>query len=137
MRRVGDVSERVDLFVNGTLMRGEELHGSLEGARFVREARTASRYRLYSIGDVHPGMLPADADGVSVAGELYRLDLEHLEQLIAGEPPGLGVGVVELDDGERTLGIFWAALELPNTAADISEFGGWRAYRASLNTMGR
>jgi gamma-glutamylcyclotransferase (GGCT)/AIG2-like uncharacterized protein YtfP len=137
MSSEAEVSARVDLFVNGTLMRGEELHGNLERARFVREANTAPRYRLYSIGDVHPGMLPADADGVSLAGELYRLDLEHLEQLIAHEPPGLGVGVVELDDGERTLGIFWAALELPDTAADISEFGGWRAYRASLNAMGR
>ena len=137
MSREPDVNDRVDLFVNGTLMRGEELHRNLERARFVREARTAPRYRLYSIGDVHPGMLPADADGVSLAGELYRLDLEHLEQLVAGEPPGLGVGVVELDDGERTLGIFWAALELPDTAADISEFGGWRAYRASPNATGR
>ena len=139
MSREPDVNDRVELFVNGTLMRGEELHRNLERARFVREARTAPRYRLYSIGDVHPGMLPADADagGVSVAGELYRLDLEHLEQLVADEPPGLGVGVVELDDGRRTLGVFWAALELPDAAADISEFGGWRAYRASLNPTGR
>ena len=131
MSRDADGSERVDLFVNGTLMRGEKLHGNVANALFVREARTAPRYRMYSIGDVHPGMVPAEGQGVSVAGELYRLDLEHLEQLIADEPPGLGVGVVELDDGERTLGIFWAAPELPDTAADISEFGDWRAYRAS------
>jgi gamma-glutamylcyclotransferase (GGCT)/AIG2-like uncharacterized protein YtfP len=137
MSSEADVSDRVDLFVNGTLMRGEQLHGNLERARFVREARTAPRYRLYSIGDVHPGMLPADRGGVSLAGELYQLDLEHLEQLIAGEPPGLGVGVVELQDGERKLAVFWAAPELPDGAADISEFGGWRSYRASLNAAGR
>jgi hypothetical protein len=92
---------------------------------------------MYSIGDVHPGMLPTAAGGVSLEGELYRLDLEQLEQLIAGEPPGLGVGVVELEDGERTLGIFWAAGELPDTAADISEFGGWRAYRAASSAARR
>jgi gamma-glutamylcyclotransferase (GGCT)/AIG2-like uncharacterized protein YtfP len=137
MRSEADVSDRVDLFVNGTLMRGEELHGNLERARFVREARTAPRYRLYSIGDVHPGMLPADEDGVSLAGELYRLDLEHLEQLIADEPPGLGVGVVELQDGERTLGIFWVAPELAAGASDISRFGGWRDYRSSLHAAAR
>jgi gamma-glutamylcyclotransferase (GGCT)/AIG2-like uncharacterized protein YtfP len=110
-------------------MRGEALHANLEGARFVREARTAPRYRLFSIGDVHPGMLPARGDGVSVAGELYRLDLEHLEQLIAAEPTGLGVGVVELEGGERTLGIFWVAPGLPQNAVDISDFGDWRRYR--------
>jgi gamma-glutamylcyclotransferase (GGCT)/AIG2-like uncharacterized protein YtfP len=137
MSSEADVSDRVDLFVNGTLMRGEELHGNLQRARFVGEARTAPRYRLYSIGDVHPGMLPADADGVALEGELYRLELEHLEQLIAGEPPGLGVGVVELQDGERRLGIMWAAPELPDSATDISEFGGWRAYRAAANATGR
>jgi gamma-glutamylcyclotransferase (GGCT)/AIG2-like uncharacterized protein YtfP len=137
MRRDADVSEYVDLFVNGTLMRGEALHGNLEHARFVREARTARRYRMYSIGDVHPGMLPTEAGGVSLEGELYRLDLEQLEQLIAGEPPGLGVGVVELNDGERALGIFWAAAKLPDTAQDISEFGGWRAYRAASSAAGR
>jgi AGZA family xanthine/uracil permease-like MFS transporter len=137
MRSDADVTDRVDLFVNGTLMRGEELHVNLGRAHFVREARTAPRYRMYSIGDVHPGMLPADGDGVSLEGELYRLDLEQLEALIAGEPAGLGVGVVELQDGERKLGIVWAAAELPDTAADISRFGGWRAYRASTTATGR
>jgi adenine/guanine/hypoxanthine permease len=137
MSREADGNQRVDLFVNGTLMRGEKLHANLAQARFVREARTAPRYRLYSIGDVHPGMLPAEREGVSVAGELYQLDLEHLEQLIAGEPPGLGVGVVELDDGERRLGIFWAAPALPDTASDISEFGGWREYQASVKATAR
>jgi gamma-glutamylcyclotransferase (GGCT)/AIG2-like uncharacterized protein YtfP len=123
-------TSKVDLFVNGTLMRGDVLHANLDGARFVSEARTAPRYRLYSIGDVHPGMIPVDDGGVSVAGEIYELELEHLERIIAGEPPGLGVGVVELSGGERRLGIFWVARELPANAVEISEYGGWRAYRA-------
>jgi gamma-glutamylcyclotransferase (GGCT)/AIG2-like uncharacterized protein YtfP len=120
---------KVELFVNGTLMRGDVLHRNLDGARFISEARTAPRYRLYSIGDVHPGMIDAETEGVSVSGELYELDLEHLERIIASEPPGLGVGVVELAGGERRLGIFWVASELPDTAIDISEYGGWREYR--------
>jgi adenine/guanine/hypoxanthine permease len=123
----------VELFVNGTLMRGDVLHGNLDGARFVGEARTAPRYRLFSIGDVHPGMIEANgtAEPVSVAGEVYELTLEHLQRLIAGEPPGLGVAVVELAGGERRLGIFWVAAELPDTAIDISHHGDWRVYRAA------
>lgn len=123
-------SPKVELFVNGTLMRGDVLHGNLDGARFVSEARTAPRYQLYSIGDVHPGMVPVDDGGASVAGEVYELDLVHLERLVAGEPPGLGIGVVELAGGDRRLGVFWVADDLPATALDISEYGGWRAYRA-------
>jgi gamma-glutamylcyclotransferase (GGCT)/AIG2-like uncharacterized protein YtfP len=129
-----DLAKRVELFVNGTLMRGDVLHGNLEGADFVGEAQTAPRYRLFSIADVHPGMILAQSDGVAVAGEIYRLELEHLEQLVIAEPPGLGIGVVELASGDRTLGVFWVAPELPDTAADISHFGGWRAYRQSTAT---
>jgi gamma-glutamylcyclotransferase (GGCT)/AIG2-like uncharacterized protein YtfP len=132
---VGVTVKTVELFVNGTLMRGDVLHGNLDGARFVSEARTAPRYRLYSIGDVHPGMIDAEASGVSVSGELYELELEHLERLVKDEPPGLGIGVVELDGGQRRLGIFWVAPELPAAAIDISEYGGWREYRAERTAM--
>ena len=50
------------LFVNGTLMRGLELHGNLAGAELLEETRTAPVYRVHSIGDVHPGMYRADDD---------------------------------------------------------------------------
>jgi gamma-glutamylcyclotransferase (GGCT)/AIG2-like uncharacterized protein YtfP len=134
MTAATELTESVELFVNGTLMRGDILHANLEGARFLGDARTASRYRLYSIGDVHPGMIPATTDGVSVTGELYRLELEHLERLVEAEPPGLGIGVVELAGGERTLGVFWVASELPESAIDISACGGWREYRSQIDS---
>jgi gamma-glutamylcyclotransferase (GGCT)/AIG2-like uncharacterized protein YtfP len=113
-------------------MRGDVLHGNLDGSRFIGEARTAARYRLFSIRDVHPAMVESrDDHGVSVAGELYELDLEHLERLIAGEPRGLGIAVVELEDGRRSLGVFWVGGHLPDSATDISEYGDWRLYRAA------
>src|SRR5262249_56792988 len=62
----------IELFVNGTLMRGLALHHNLDGAEFVGAFRTAPKYRLYSIGDVHPGMFEVEAGGVSVASEIYR-----------------------------------------------------------------
>ncbi len=112
-------------------MRGDILHANLEGARFVTDARTAPRYQIFSIGDVHPGMTPVEREGVSVTGEIYELDFEHLERLLADEPAGLGLGVVELEDDVKMLGIFWVASELPSTAVDISRFGGWREYRSA------
>lgn len=122
----------VSLFVNGTLMRGEPLHGNLAGAVFRSVTRTMPRYRLLSVRDVHPAMMPATAgDGVSVTGELYDMSLGQLQQVLAGEPPGLGLSVVDLAGGVQSLGICWIALELPPRATDISSYGGWREYLAA------
>ena len=120
---------RVSLFVNGTLMRGEPLHGNLAEARLIGPARTAPRYRLFSVGDVHPAMLPArTGHGAVVSGELYELGLALLQHVLEHEPPGLGLGVVELEDGSLTLGILWTAASTPEPASDISSYGGWREY---------
>ena len=65
MQRDEENAVSFELFVNGTLMRGLELHGNLEGAEFLGEAQTAPTYRIYSIDDRHPGMLEVGAGGVS------------------------------------------------------------------------
>ena len=121
----------VHVFVNGTLRRGEELHDNLDGARFRGESTTSPRYRLLSVDDRHPAMVADDARGVAVAGELYEVPLQVLARVLEREPAGLGLGVVELADGELTLGVVWLPAELPPSARDISEYGDWRRYRAS------
>jgi adenine/guanine/hypoxanthine permease len=121
----------VHLFVNGTLMRGLELHPNLDGASFCGEWTTAARYRLFSVDDRHPAMVRDDARGVAVAGELYDVPLPVLATLLEREPAGLGLGVVELSDGQLTLGVMWLAPELPPSARDISDHGDWRRYRAA------
>lgn len=80
------------LFVNGTLMRGLGLHKNLDGATFLDEARTVPRFRLYSIGDAHPGMFRLDEGeegGISVPGEIYKMPDDVWARVEAGEPPGL------------------------------------------------
>jgi AGZA family xanthine/uracil permease-like MFS transporter len=127
----GRAGDGLLLFVNGTLMRGLALHANLEGAAFLEEVSTAPKYRLYSIGDRHPGMHEVDSDGVAVLGELYRLSAEILDRVIQSEPPGLSVGPVELADGRVVPGVLFAAGSLRPTDEDISAHGGWRAYLAS------
>ena len=124
-------ADSVHLFVNGTLMRGEELHANLDGAQFCGERTTAPRYRLFSVEDVHPAMIRDDMRGTGVAGELYDVPLPVLGAVLEREPPGLGIGVVELADGRLTLGIVWLAAELPPSAREISDYGDWRRYRAA------
>jgi len=79
----------VKLFVNGTLMRDLALHHNLAGAEFLGAFRTASIYRLYSIGDIHPGMFEVETGGVSVAGKLYRMSDGVWRRVEEGEPPRL------------------------------------------------
>ena len=121
-----------DLFVNGGLMRGLSFHGNLDGAEFLGEDRTAPRYRLFSIGDVHPGMFEVSEGGVSVAGEIYRVPTEVWEKVEAGEPPGLYCGKVRLASGRDIDGILYPRELAEANHKDISEFGAWRAYLAAL-----
>jgi gamma-glutamylcyclotransferase (GGCT)/AIG2-like uncharacterized protein YtfP len=120
-----------ELFVNGTLMRGLELHGNLAGAEFLEEARTAPVYRIYSIDDRHPGMFEVAEGGISVPGEIYRMPDEVWRRVEAGEPPNLYCGPVRLDDGREVPGILYPRELAEGHHRDISEFGGWRAYMAS------
>lgn len=118
----------VELFVNGTLMRGLALHANLDGAEFLGEARTAPIYRIYSISDVHPGMFQVESGGISVPGEIYRLPDDIWERVEAGEPPNLYKGPVTLSDGRVMDGILYPRELAEGTYRDISEYGGWRAY---------
>ncbi len=119
------------LFVNGTLMRGLKLNANLDGATFLGEFRTAPRYRLHSIGDVHPGMYEVETGGISVPGELYDLPDEVWERVEAGEPPGLYRGPVELEDGREVPGILYPREMAAGIHPDISAYGGWREYWAT------
>jgi adenine/guanine/hypoxanthine permease len=122
-----DAGDAELLFVNGTLMRGLPRNPELDGAEFLEEVRTASRYRLHSVDDVHPGMFEVTEGGVSVAGELYRVSESMRRRVEAGEPKDLYIGVVHLEDGRMVPGLLYPQ-ELAERHRDISAFGGWRSY---------
>lgn len=127
----------VPLFVNGGGMRGGEVHYSIEGLPFLGEARTAPRYRFFSVRDEFPGLWPVNDGGVSIPGELYDVPLDVIrDRFIPAEPPELELGVVELEDGSSALVVVVRANVYASGEGlkDISEYGGWRAYRASLSS---
>ena len=123
----------VSLAVNGTLMRGLELNPNMlaAGAEFVREDRTEPAYRLFSIGDRHPGMYRVAHDGTSVAVEVWRVPAAGVSAILQVEPPGLCIGKVKLASGEETLGVL-AEQVLCAGQKEITRFGGWRAYRDAV-----
>jgi len=118
----------VILAVNGTLMRGLELNPNMiaAGARFVREARTAPEYRLYSIKDVHPAMLRSPGGG-SIALELWEVPAEGVAGILLAEPAGLAIGKVVLEDRSEVLGVLGEPW-LCEGAPEITRHGGWRRY---------
>lgn len=121
------------LAVNGTLMRGLELNPNMlaAGASFVREDQTDACYRLWSIGDRHPAMQRTPGAGTRVALEIWAVPPAGLASILNNEPPGLAIGKVVLKDGSIVLGVLGEPF-LCEGQREITAFGGWRAYTASL-----
>ena len=121
----------VPLFVNGDGMRGGRVHHTIEAHPFLGAARTAPRYRFFSVRDEFPALWPA-ADGVSVEGELYDVPLDVIrDAFIPAEPPELELSVVELEGGSSALVVMLRAEvhAAGDGLKDISAHGGWRAYK--------
>jgi gamma-glutamylcyclotransferase (GGCT)/AIG2-like uncharacterized protein YtfP len=132
------MNSSVLLAVNGTLMRGLELNGNLQKieAEFVREAFTEPNYRLWSIGDRHPAMQRVEANGVAIAVEIWAVPASGISTLLQLEPPGLCIGKVRLTDGEEVLGVLGESI-LCEGQPEITYWGGWRAYIATLPHPGQ
>src|SRR5262249_5304698 len=117
------------LAVNGTLMRGLELNNNLlaAGARFVREARTAPVYRLWSIDDRHPAMLRVATGGAAITVEVWSVPDAGLAGIFRQAPPGLCIGRGQLEGGREVLGARGEPI-LCEGQREITAHGGWRAY---------
>ena len=123
------------MFLNGGGMRGGPVHRHINGVPLVGERQTAPRYRFYSIRDEYPGLYPADrarADGHPILGELYDVPMPLLRSLLASEPPELELSIVELESVQLSFGMILRDEEQRRGHKDITGYGGWRAYRATL-----
>ena len=138
------------MFLTGDGMRGGPLHRHIEGAEFLGERRTLPRYRFYSIRDEFPALHPVPDGGRAILGELYQVPMSRLHGLLGREPPELELSIVELAAGdpagvapapgggapgeaeaaELSFGMILRRGEVTaGRHADISDSGGWRAYR--------
>ena len=120
------------LAVNGTLMRELKLNPNMleAGATFVREAKTAPEYRIWTINDVHPAMQRVLSGGVEISLEVWDVPVEGVSSILLQEPPGLSIGKVKLSGGETVLGVLGEAA-LCEGQTEITQHGGWREYLAA------
>jgi allophanate hydrolase len=124
--------------VVGAHLSGLPLNGQLRerGARLLASTRTAACYRFYALPNTtppKPGMVRVGhGDGASIAVEVWEMPVEHFGSFVALIPSPLCIGTIALEDGSSVQGFLCepAALE---GATDITAYGGWRAYMASLS----
>ncbi len=93
-------------------------------------ARSAARYRFYSLPGGpprRPGLVRVNENGHCIELEVWALPLEHVGSFLAGIPAPLGVGKIELDSGKWVTGFICEGFAADG-AADITSYGGWRAY---------
>jgi allophanate hydrolase len=122
----------VRLAVCGAHMSGLPLNHQLtsRGARLVRTCRTAPRYRLYALAGLtppRPGMVRAEGGGHAIEVEVWAVPAESLGSFVDGIPPPLGIGTVELEDGEQVRGFVCEGYAAAG-AQDISALGSWRKF---------
>ena len=127
----------IALAVVGAHMSGLPLNHELTGlgGRFLREATTAARYRLFALPGgppERPGLVRTAEGGDAIALEVWALPREAVGTFIAGVPAPLCIGTLELSDGGVVQGFLcepWAT----SNAEDVTHHGGWRAYIGSVS----
>ena len=128
--------QSLPIAVVGAHLSGLPLNGQLteRGARLREATQTAARYRLYALPNTtppKPGLVRVESDGASIAVEVWEMPSSAVGSFLALILPPLGLGSVELVDGRTVHGFLCESHALAN-ARDVTAFGGWRAYLASL-----
>lgn len=125
----------VRLAVVGAHLSGMPLNYQLteRNAHFVESTITSAEYRLFALAGTvppKPGLMKL-GEGASIQVELWDVPVSAFGSFVQMIPAPLGIGTVTLADGREVKGFIcedWARA----TAQDITTFGGWRAYMASV-----
>jgi allophanate hydrolase len=118
------------LAVCGAHMDGLALNTELRnrGGQLLRKTRTAPCYRLFALpGGRRPGLLRVSEGGASIEVEVWGIRASDFGSFMHTIPAPLGIGTVQLEDGECVPGFLCEAHALEN-AEDITRCGSWREY---------
>ncbi len=129
-------ADTIPIAVVGAHLSGMALNHELtaRGGTFVKAVATAPAYRLYALPGgppQRPGLVRVASGGASIATEIWALPPAAFGEFVAAIPSPLGIGTVKLADGTAAKGFLCEAVAVDG-AKDVTSFGGWRAYVASL-----
>jgi allophanate hydrolase len=123
----------IHVAVVGAHLSGQPLNHQLveRGARLVQSCRTSPEYRFYALANTSPpkpGLVREPGlEGPGIELEVWAVPMQHFGSFVAGVPPPLGIGSIQLDTGEWVKGFICEPAGIAG-AAEITEFGGWRHY---------
>ena len=128
----------IAIAVVGAHLSGMPLNHQLtaRGGVFVKAMTTEPAYRLFALpgGPPHrPGLVRVAGKGTAIETEIWALPPAGFGDFVASIPAPLGIGTLKLSDGTSVKGFLCEAIATEG-ARDISAFGGWRAYIASLGS---
>ncbi len=123
------------VFICGSALRGQPDHAGMQSSTFICEAKTKPIYRIHSAENGwHPAIYEAAEHGFAIPGEVYEMTLVDFERLCASEPPHMYPAEVRLEDGSGAIAFFYPQeLVEKYKWLDISDYGGWAAYKAAVN----
>jgi allophanate hydrolase len=121
--------------VCGLHMRGFPLEKQMKqlGARFVREDLTAAKYQFIKLPTepAKPGLIKNPTLGASIEVEIWEMSLASFGEFVASIPAPLGIGKVELKNGEEVPGFVCEGYALKE-GEDITAAGGWRTVMTMI-----
>ncbi len=133
---VTGVLNTIDVAVCGAHLEGLPLNWQLlerEG-KLLRKDKTADNYRFYALAGgppYRPGLIRDEQQGASIDVEVWRLPTAFFGSFVAGIPKPLGIGKVELADGNWITSFICETYGIEG-AEDITKHGSWRNYISSL-----
>ncbi|CAB4253695.1 similar to Saccharomyces cerevisiae YBR208C DUR1,2 Urea amidolyase, contains both urea carboxylase and allophanate hydrolase activities, degrades urea to CO2 and NH3 [Maudiozyma barnettii] len=138
-----DKSDYIKLAVIGAHLKDLPLHWQLEkvNATFISETKTSRNYKLYALPRNGPILKPGlrrvaenTPGSSSIALEIYAVPTELFGQFIAMVPEPLGIGSVELENGEWIKSFICEEFGYDaEGSVDITLYGGFKAYIEHLN----
>ena len=131
MNDTASATERV--FICGSALKGQPDHQNLQSAKFIKPTKTLPQYRLHAAENGwHPAIYAVATGGISIPGEVYEMTKEQYDYLLANEPPHMYPATVNLEGGEQAIAMLYPQeLVEKYNWLDISDFGGWAAYKNS------
>lgn len=129
----------IELIVVGAHLSGMPLNHELVAleAKFLRTDATTADYRLFELPGAtprKPGLLRIEAGaGASIDVEVWALSPAAFGLFVSRIPSPLGIGTLQLRSGTSAKGFLVEEIAVRD-AKDISGFGGWRAFRQSVET---
>jgi allophanate hydrolase len=129
-------AQSIAVAVCGAHLEGLPLNHQLRqcGAVLLERTRTAAQYRFYALpgGPPHrPGLVWVEQHGAAIEVEIWSVPAPAFGSFVARIPAPLAIGKVRLADDRQVCGFLCEAHAVSH-AADITHYGGWRAYLASV-----